>query len=547
MGIEMAPPSREQLERATKSYPAWRELSEQLIQQWPGRVPGVHRVVLAGVSLTLFFGDAAVAIDEVTGQMDAWFLDGFAPDKNPRMWGSELFEKLFDRTRPGGRLGSFTAAGHVRRNLAEAGFVVERLEGSPLKRHIISALRPLSVGGDCRDAVASRPKITHVAVIGAGWAGICVAESLMNRGIRVSLFDRTAPGAGASGHTQALCTPVLDAGASARQDWYRSAYVLASRRHSKCGVMRLPDKTKPADRLDAAVATFGAIDPMFLRDRARDGWFMTTAGLAHFDDIARGVVSRIDPADRHWPLTVHRLRRNERGWQVVAGNDLAIDADAVVLACGPAVTAFAVAAEWPLSVVRGQTSLVPATPASQKLDHAIVGSAYICPAENGQHTVGATFAPGDTALDERETDHADNRRRAEATAPGWAHAMDWSALQSRVGLRCQSRDYLPLIGAVADAASTPDTPASEAGRNSDAHERCERIDGLYAIAALASHGVISAPLGGELIADLICQDPLPCSRSAANAVDPARFLIRERKRRGHIPTASNSPEDPSLR
>ena len=71
-------------------------------------------------------GDARVALPAWDGTADAWFLDGFAPAKNPELWEPDLMAEVGRHTAPGGSFATYTAAGHVRRSLADAGFAVER-------------------------------------------------------------------------------------------------------------------------------------------------------------------------------------------------------------------------------------------------------------------------------------------------------------------------------------------------------------------------------------------------------------------------------------
>jgi tRNA U34 5-methylaminomethyl-2-thiouridine-forming methyltransferase MnmC len=81
-------------------------------------------------------GDARVTLPEWTGRADAWFLDGFSPAKNPELWSDELLKSVASHTAPGGTFATYTAAGHVRRALSDAGFHVERRPGFGRKRHM---------------------------------------------------------------------------------------------------------------------------------------------------------------------------------------------------------------------------------------------------------------------------------------------------------------------------------------------------------------------------------------------------------------------------
>ncbi|MEM7624498.1 MAG: FAD-dependent 5-carboxymethylaminomethyl-2-thiouridine(34) oxidoreductase MnmC [Planctomycetota bacterium] len=533
VGIEFAPPSHDQLRRALCGMPDWSAEVEALIDGWPGRVAGVHRIELPRCSLTLHLGDVDEMLPGVArGGMDAWFLDGFAPEKNPAMWSADVARQLFRLTRPGGRLGSFTAAGHVRRALADAGFGVERLPGDPFKRHILAAQRPGSHGGSHE---SDRDK--RVVIVGAGWAGLSVADALHGRGHEVVVTDSQQPGAGASGNRQAVVSPVLDAAASPRQDFYRSAFALASRRHERCGVLRRPDTQKDAAALQKAAEVFGALDEWFDwrgDDENEEGLWMPTAGMARFTEFTAQVGSILPGAAQRWPWAVVDLQPRGEGWVLRSADGETIEADAVVLACAAAVRRFAPTSGWPLRRIRGQVSHVAATPASLGLNHVVVGEAYVCPALDGRHSVGATFDPDSDDPHERPADHEDNRRRAQQTAPRWADAMDWSTVTGRVGFRTNTPDYLPMIGPVPDVARCREVCGNAADASALTVDNLPAVPNLYAATALGSHGVITSALAGPLLADLIDAAPLPCSAHAYAAVAPARYLLRAARRRQPI-------------
>ena len=92
------------------------------------------------VRLSLYFSDAYAMCRELEkkGQkIDAWFLDGFAPSKNPEMWKPEIFYSMACMAREGTSFATFSAAGKIRRGLQEAGFQTQRLNGFGSKRHML--------------------------------------------------------------------------------------------------------------------------------------------------------------------------------------------------------------------------------------------------------------------------------------------------------------------------------------------------------------------------------------------------------------------------
>ena len=114
-------------------------LGEALLDQYLAVHPGFQRLAFAGgrVGLTLLLGDALECLPQLDARVDAWFLDGFAPAKNPDMWSPALFAELARLSAPQATLGTFTSAGFVRRGLIEAGFAMQRVPGYGQKREML--------------------------------------------------------------------------------------------------------------------------------------------------------------------------------------------------------------------------------------------------------------------------------------------------------------------------------------------------------------------------------------------------------------------------
>jgi len=122
----------------------WPELTDQtdaLLADWN---PGFEFFEFndGAVSAAVFFTDANIRLPQLTFQADAWFLDGFAPSKNPDLWSADLMQQVCKHTRPGGTFATYTAAGWVRRNLQNAGFEVSRVPGHGTKREMMRGGRP---------------------------------------------------------------------------------------------------------------------------------------------------------------------------------------------------------------------------------------------------------------------------------------------------------------------------------------------------------------------------------------------------------------------
>ncbi len=134
--FEAFPMDAPQLERAHAAFPELAALSAALRQGYTSR-----RFQVGTVDVELIVGDARDTLPAWQGAADAWFLDGFSPARNPELWGEPLMGEVGSHTVPGGTFATYSAAGHVRRGLAAAGFVVSRAQGYAGKRHMSRGYR----------------------------------------------------------------------------------------------------------------------------------------------------------------------------------------------------------------------------------------------------------------------------------------------------------------------------------------------------------------------------------------------------------------------
>ena len=131
-------PARDMI-RAQGAFPELATIAAELAPSWHA---GAARIARDDLEFELVTGDARRTLPGWTGAADAWFLDGFAPARNPEMWQPDLLADVARHTVPGGTAATYTAAGAVRRALAGAGFDVARAPGHGRKRHMTTARKP---------------------------------------------------------------------------------------------------------------------------------------------------------------------------------------------------------------------------------------------------------------------------------------------------------------------------------------------------------------------------------------------------------------------
>ncbi|MFK3795399.1 bifunctional tRNA (5-methylaminomethyl-2-thiouridine)(34)-methyltransferase MnmD/FAD-dependent 5-carboxymethylaminomethyl-2-thiouridine(34) oxidoreductase MnmC [Pseudomonas sp. NPDC088444] len=562
VSVEKFPLSYADLERALSLWPELKALADQLLTQYVAIHEGFQRLMFDGgrVTLTLMIGDALEMLPQLDGQIDAWFLDGFAPSKNPEMWTPELFAELARLAAPGSTIGTFTSTGWVRRALNAAGFKMKRVPGIGHKWEV---LRGAFIGWPEETPAPApmkpwfaRPRLANTTrkalVIGAGLAGCATAASLAARGWQVSLLERhDAVAQEASGNPQGVLYLKLSAHGTALSQLILSGFGHTRRLLERlergvdwgdCGVLQLAFDDKERER-QAQLA--GAFSPALLHvlDRSEaerragvtlnsGGLFYPEGGWVHPPALCRHQASASNI--RLMPHTdVVELRREGDVWQAWDGEQLIDSAPVVILAGAAEVKRFPASAELPLKRIRGQITRLAETQASQSLSTVVCAEGYVAPGRLGEHTLGASFEFNSDDLTPTTAEHLGNldllrEISQDLTERLQADQVPVEQLEGRAAFRCTSPDYLPIVGPLADREAFSETYAI---LRKDARQvpdlPCPWLDGLYVNSGHGSRGLITAPLSGELIAAWLDNEPLPLPRSVAEACHPNRFVLRQ--------------------
>ncbi|WP_066738116.1 bifunctional tRNA (5-methylaminomethyl-2-thiouridine)(34)-methyltransferase MnmD/FAD-dependent 5-carboxymethylaminomethyl-2-thiouridine(34) oxidoreductase MnmC [Cupriavidus sp. D384] len=560
VSIEKHPFTREGLAQLHAGLGDLLPLAVQLQHQWPDALPGLHRLTFEGgaVTLTLAFGDVEAMLPKIVAGADAFYLDGFSPSRNADMWSGTVFRGLARLARAGATLATYTAAGFVRRGLQATGFEVSKAPGFGGKRDMtVARFAPVWKNRRHAPPEAARWAERHAIVIGAGLAGCAVTERLAARGWRVTLFDaHDGPARQTSGHRAAAMHAHVSADDSLLSRLSRAGNLHALRAWQAlseaghpvgwhgCGVLQTgeDDADNAAQRaaLDALAFPDSFVRWMSPEEAAashgatvgRGGlWFPQGGWVAPPDICQAQLAAAGDRLDARFGCAVASIEHVDGQW-------LARDASGAVLAGAPVlVLANAHEAErlvsgrfLALRRVRGQLTDLDAAQVDALggwPDCVVTGSGYLLPrGEQGGARIGSSYEPDEGPLAESAAVHAANLGRLAAMLPDRAAALDRidsRTLTGYVGVRTVTHNRLPLIGPLADEPHA----VSHAGPLRGAHLRdLPRMPGLFAALAYASRGLTWAALGAELIACQLEGEPLPLEADLADAIDPARLLLR---------------------
>ncbi|CAG0933286.1 MAG: tRNA 5-methylaminomethyl-2-thiouridine biosynthesis bifunctional protein MnmC [Rhodocyclaceae bacterium] len=521
LSVDKHPLRRDDLAALYRNWPVLAPLGAELLERYPPLVPGFHRLHLDGgrIALTLLFGEAAEMLEQVEARVDAFFLDGFAPARNPDMWDEALFAQIGRLAAPGATCATYSAAGKVSRGMAAAGFAVEKKAGFGRKREMLTG----RFGGM---ALSEAQRERRALVVGGGIAGCLVAERLAARGWIVDLIERREGLAReTSGNPAGVLQPVPSADGNRLSRLTLAGFHYALRRlqdfsadpqliWQQCGVLRLARDTKQVER-QRCIAESGLLPEDVLRwvdleEASRlagwrvpaPGWWFPQGAWVHPPALCDAALRAAGEAVRlHTQREVADLVRTDKGWRAVdsAGNVLA-EAPVAVLANGHLARRLAVATTLPLRPVRGQITCIPAEP-GRAIKAVVSREGYVTPATSfGVHVVGATYEEGATDTLAREEDHCANLERLRNLLPDFAARVDAARVAGRAGIRCVGPDRLPLVGAI---------PGDE---------------GLYGLLGLGSRGLVYAPLCAELLACGIEGEALPIERDLAAGLAPSARL-----------------------
>lgn len=562
ISFEKYPLTALQLTTIHQSYPQFADFSQQLTACWQPRQVGCERYHFDDIILDLWFGEMADNLcqlgDYHQQQIDCWFLDGFSPDKNPDMWNEHLYQQMFRLTRNGGSFATFTAASQVRRGLQAVGFEVKKRKGFGKKREMLYGEKPL----DSPQIPLVFPHFFQinqsesddVAIIGGGVASLFAAWSLLLKGKKVTLYCQDSETAqNASGNLQGAIYPQLSDDDERNIRFYIHSFDYALQRlkalaqhvefeYAFNGVGLYAYNEKNTQKLHKLIAqdqggliqwldatqfseTIGLRVPHGGGFIAQGGWLSPQQLVRHGFHYLKTLGLRLELNHQ-----VEQLTYNAPYWQW-QHNGQTVQHHTVVIANGHRLKQFSQAEGIPLYPVRGQVSHIPTTDTLSNLNCVLCYDGYLTPkSANSRHCVGASHIRDNQEVHFSLEEHQQNfaKLSQNLTACEWLNELDFSENQGKVGIRSAFRDRMPMVGAMPNFAEQTGQYQNLYNqiRRKETIEPAQCFPNLYLIAGLGSRGLTTAPLLGELVASLICREPLPISEEIWQVITTNRSWIR---------------------
>ena len=561
-------------------------LIELLLAAYPPLIAGCHRLSFFDDNLTfdIWLGDAAESLAKLSSNsssshapyVDAWFLDGFAPSCNSTLWADSIFAQMQRLSRPNTTAATYSCAGIVKRALQDCGFQIKKVKGFGRKNEMLTAImldtinltdnnngnnskdtnskditsyNNASIAAPDNDSQSTKPTDNlpaHSIVIGAGVSGLLTAWSLANRGIQVTLLDKSAPLAGASGNPRALLAPKMTPIHHVDEHLHTIGYLYSSRLYRCLNIdaekSALVPILEPTGALDLLMkANIGTEQIADYRDEMAttlsheqaqtvsglktqdlsENLYLPQSGLVNPQALKDTIL--MHPLIHFQQLDVTNISEMESSVCIEGSNQnkslLSISADNVVI-CAAYESDKLDKRIFDCRKIRGQLSwFVPTAEQYAKLPKIPLKYSGYCAlftAQTGdaqlndvveqqsQFLLGASFIRNDTDIDIRTEEHQISRDKLVTAIPEMDSIIptDISLWQGRAGIRTQTPDYHPIVGALADSKRT------------------------WVMSAMGAKGYAIAPICAEALTDMMLGAFPPLSTAMLTRLSPNRTRLQ---------------------
>ena len=508
LSIDEALPTKEQLLRVIQNFPGLKDIYDCFIEKYEHDHNDMQRIYFPKlkIRLTLIQNDAESALKNLLGfknnQIDAWYLDGFDPNKNSAMWSNSVFQNIEFLSRKDSTFGTFTAAGFVKRGLSKFGFEVNKVKGFSNKRHKLIGKKSLGI---IKQNITQN-KSKKIAVIGSGIAASSVAYAAARNGAQVEIFEYADEiAAGASGNPVAAIYPRFSSNNSPYSFLTAQSYFFAEKIYSqmpnaykKTGLLFSHSNDYQTDWIEDMKSlnrndlfcVLSKKEMKKLYGLESSGLLVKQGGYIFPKLICQEMISHpnikifYDHCFDDWSKNKSKIDIK------FFNKKKKCDFDNLVIANGPGLGKYLPG----LKISKGQLVGLKGDQ-TLNLDLPLNSAGYILPKVNDITWIGSTH---ERQFKDIEISYETGHKLIAKTEKNFnINLIGSEEMLIEARLRIGSKDRLPFAG---------------------------EIEGnIYAIGALGSRGFSLGPILGDYIAALINNSPNPLSSGIALAIEPLRF------------------------
>ncbi|MCR8696405.1 MULTISPECIES: bifunctional tRNA (5-methylaminomethyl-2-thiouridine)(34)-methyltransferase MnmD/FAD-dependent 5-carboxymethylaminomethyl-2-thiouridine(34) oxidoreductase MnmC [Campylobacter] len=483
------------------------------------------------IIVDLYFGDILEFLDECEFRADIWYLDGFAPSKNPQMWSEEFLSNLAAYSSENAVIRSFSCARVVRDRLSQNGFEVSKIKGYHKKREMLQAICVTPKSRVKKEIWFEPPKIAKpksVLVVGAGIAGLSIATLFSKAGFDVIVAESASSSAqGASSNLAGVCAPLITQPGVILGDMHISSFLLSRQFYKRfggefvdfCGCDEYLISDKMAAKFNHKSEFFTIFNDIYPRAN------IDLAMQIMPKNLSQSLASKLNIC---YGYEYKSLKYQNGSYEVEFNNLNIIKADLVIFANGNRARELFLGEfndpYMQLSSVRGQTTLVSEF---IKLDRPLSARGYITKAVDKIQLIGASYARGDEYALPRSSDDDGNL----ALVSEFIDRKDIDIIGSNVGFRGYSGDRFPIIGGVHNASRYMQIYSSLLWTKGKlTHQDPIYHPNILISAAHGSRGLSTAIMGANILLDMVLGRQICVKKSILHALNPSRFLVRKLKK-----------------
>ena len=510
VSIEGYPLQKKQISKIHEKHPSLQKLWIELQDELPPLWSGIHRLNLnhGKIRLTLIYSDALKALKNSVFNADAWFLDGFNPNKNLDMWSSEVMTEVYRLTKPSGTFATFSSAGFVRRNLEKAGFEVKKIKGYSFKKEMSCGQKP--------GKEKLKEKFSKFVIVGGGIAGASIACSLKNRGYDPVVIEKNNKLAqGSSGNLAAVQHPRLTTVDTPNGRLSLLCYRYSRNLAKKLGVA-IDDKSiifgMPEREIKKQEKLLSQGWPSdLLRELSEEDKLEITGSRINLGGIVHdygGTIKPIQFVENLMPNDIEiifgheikEINKDSNGWEVVLSNNEKINTEIIILACSEGLKNIRQTNVFNLQYTQGQITHIEKSKLKNLPKSNFSFSGYVTPPVDDIITVGATFEKNTLKrnyISNEANEINFNNIPNEISKNLFSDNFTLDQLGGRVSMRVSTFDRMPMMGQIEN--------------------------NLYILSALGARGMIMAPLLGDALASIILNHPSGLDIEMLKGCDPNRI------------------------
>ena len=574
ISIEKRPLAHADFARACGCWPEFKQIAEQLIQDYPSTTFGRHQINFceSNLTLTLLYMPVEEALSDLSTEskhqqnklkIDHWFLDGFAPAKNQSMWEKDLFSQIAYLSKPGTRLASFSVAAGVKTPLKQVGFEITKRPGFGRKREMLTAKFITNTNqfkpgkfvnlkyekpwlNYIQAQTTSQPKKT-IAIIGAGIAGCSTAYQLARQGLRCDIYEEANGVANkASGAAAGIFHPQItnDFNVGSQFSWLAYLYLLRflnglmptqkERVLYNRGLYRFLNRRQNKQEFLQLVADNRLSD--WIQDQTK---FSTECAVffphAAAVDIKKFCQLLLDLVPKqHCNLltnaSVKNIEPTKIGW-LLSTNSQQVQYEHIIFCGGARSKLIPQLTKDETHVTRGQTTLASMPLLANQLSDNLCAKTYIVPKNNHAFMMGTTF---EDLVDDQL--NASSQQAILATTEKFLSSIampttefedNQQTLSGTLGYRLHTKDRLPLVGGVVNYQKIRrDLELLGQRRLVRQQLGYYHHSNLWLNTGYGSHGLLYALLASQHLVSMISNSISPLSQQIAESLDPIRFTIQ---------------------